>query len=104
MKKRLRFPQVLAVIVLTLSTTACATTKTEYIRDVPTVTFPVFPSPDCVEYDEATDTVSMPLWYWQDIAEYKIDVDAVEEYLTVLRGQADVERMKILREKGKTKK
>jgi hypothetical protein len=27
----------------------------------------------------------MPLWYWQKIAEYKIDVDAVEEYLDKLR-------------------
>jgi hypothetical protein len=41
-----------------------------------------------VEYDEATDTVSMPLWYWQDIAEYKIDVDAIEEYLERLRTAA----------------
>jgi hypothetical protein len=57
-----------------------------------------------VEYDEETDTVSMPLWYWQKVAEYKIDVDAIEEYLTILRGQADVERMKILSEKGKKKK
>jgi hypothetical protein len=24
----------------------------------------------------------MPLWYWQKIAEYKIDVDAIAEYLT----------------------
>jgi hypothetical protein len=27
----------------------------------------------------------MPLWYWRDIAEYKIDVDAVEEYIDKLR-------------------
>jgi hypothetical protein len=92
------------VIVLTLLTIACATTRTEYIHDVPAVIFPVFPPPDCVEYDEATDTVSMPLWYWQDIAEYKIDVDAAEEYLTILQGQADVEKMKALAEKGKKKK
>jgi hypothetical protein len=38
-----------------------------------------------VEYDEEADMVSMPLWYWQDIAEYKIDVDAAEEYLGRLR-------------------
>jgi hypothetical protein len=73
------------------------------VREIPAVDFPVFPPPDCVEYDEATDTVSMPLWYWQDIAEYKIDVDAARDYLTLLRGQADVERMRILAEQGKQK-
>jgi hypothetical protein len=41
-----------------------------------------------VEYDEATDTVSMPLWYWRDIAEYKIDVDTAGEYLDKLRRAA----------------
>jgi hypothetical protein len=83
---------------------ACATTKIEYVREIPVVAFPVFPPPDCVEYDEETDAVSMPLWYWQKVAEYKIDVDAIRDYLTLLRGQADVERMKILAEQGKKKK
>ncbi|MDR1586940.1 MAG: hypothetical protein LBS57_05745 [Treponema sp.] len=84
--KRLPLLPALAVIALTLSTIACASTpRIEYVHDVPAVTFPVFPPPDCVEYDETTDTVSMPLWYWQKIAEYKIDVDAVEEYLDKLR-------------------
>jgi hypothetical protein len=89
---------------LTLLITACATTKIEYVREIPAVIFPVFPPPDCVEYDEETDTVSMPLWYWQDIAEYKIDVEAARDYLTILRDQADVERMKTLTEQGKKKK
>jgi hypothetical protein len=89
---------------LTLSTTACATTKIEYVREIPAVDFPVFPPPDCVEYDEATDTVSMPLWYWQQVAEYKIDVDAARDYLTLLRGQADAERIKLLAERAKKKK
>jgi hypothetical protein len=65
------------------------------------VDFPVFPPPDYVTYDEATDTVSMPLWYWQQVAEYKIDVDAARDYLTLLRGQAEVERIKLLAEKAK---
>jgi hypothetical protein len=51
---------------------------------VPDVTFPVFPRPDCVTYDDQTDLVSMPLWYWQKIAEYKIDVDAIEAYINRL--------------------
>jgi hypothetical protein len=29
--------------------------------------------------------VSMPLWYWQKVAEYKIDVDAIENYINQLR-------------------
>jgi hypothetical protein len=27
----------------------------------------------------------MPLWYWQEIAEYKIDIDAIEKYIMKLR-------------------
>jgi hypothetical protein len=27
----------------------------------------------------------MPLWYWQKIAEYKIDIDAIREYINQLR-------------------
>lgn len=66
--------------------TACVTKgKTEYIYTVPDVDFPLFPDPEPVVLDEATETVSMPLWYWQRIAEYKIDVDAVEDYLCKLR-------------------
>jgi hypothetical protein len=71
---------------LTLSITACETTPgVEYIHEIPDVVFPVFPPPDSVTYDEETDIVSMPLWYWQKIAEYKIDVDAIEEYINRLR-------------------
>jgi hypothetical protein len=36
-------------------------------------------------YDEKTDLVSMPLWYWQKIAEYKIDVDAIAAHIKGLR-------------------
>jgi hypothetical protein len=66
--------------------TVCAGTPgIKYIHDVPAVVFPKFPPPDCVEYNEDTDTVSMPLWYWRKIAEYKIDVDAIQEYLDKIR-------------------
>jgi hypothetical protein len=81
-KKRGWLAVLLAGIVLIISITACETTpKIEYIHEIPDVTFPVFPPPDCVTYDDATDLVSMPLWYWQKIAEYKIDVDAIEAYI-----------------------
>jgi hypothetical protein len=33
----------------------------------------------------------MPLELWLDIAEYKIDVDAIEEYLSRLRNIAEGE-------------
>jgi hypothetical protein len=65
-----------------------------YIRETPDATFPVFPPPDCVAYEDATDTVSMPLWYWQKIAEYKISVDAVRDYLGGLRALAGAEKQK----------
>jgi hypothetical protein len=66
--------------------TSCRTTpRIEYIHEIPDVIFPVFPSVDSVTYDDETDLVSMPLELWMDIAEYKIDVDAIEEYLVRLR-------------------
>ena len=41
----------------------------------------MFPAPDPVTLDEEFESVSMPLWYWQEIAKYKIGVDAIEKYL-----------------------
>jgi hypothetical protein len=81
---------VLGGIVLSASTTSCAGTavKThiEYVYIAPdTPTFPIFPPPDHVAYDEETDLVTMPLWYWREIAEYKIGVDAVSDYLERLK-------------------
>ncbi len=73
-------------IVLTLSMISCQTTpKIEYIHEVPDVVFPVFPPPDSVTFDDETELVSMPLWYWQKIAEYKIDIDGIEAYINALR-------------------
>jgi hypothetical protein len=63
--------------------------RIEYVRlpaEVPA--FPVFPAPDCVTLDDESETVSMPLWYWQKVAEYKIGVDAVEEYLKKTNAKA----------------
>jgi hypothetical protein len=86
---------------LTISITACETTpRVEYIHEIPDVTFPVFPPPDSVTYDEETDTVTMPLWYWKEIAEYKLDVDAIRDYLIILRGYDDVKEMEKLKERG----
>ena len=69
-----------------LLTTACQTSqKIKYVYEVPDVTFPTFPPPDCVTFDEDTGLVSLPLWYWLLIANYKIDVDAIEQYIESLR-------------------
>lgn len=78
---------VLVIIAISsmLSITNCATNhKIEYIYDVHDISFPLFPDPEAVTYDEKTGTVSMPLWYWQKIAEYKIEIDAIEAYFDKL--------------------
>ena len=77
------------MIVLILSITACRTTpRIEVVHEIPDLIFPVFPPPEVVTFDPATELVSMPLWYWQKIAEYKIDVDAIEIYINRLRQAA----------------
>ena len=63
--------------------TSCASAKTVVIHDVPDVEFPVFPDPAPCVLDG--DTVSMPLWYFTAIAEYKADVDKIKEYFEKLR-------------------
>ena len=77
---------VAAVISLMLSITACATSpKIEYVYETYDVAFPFFPDPEPVVFDDTTETVSMPLWYWQKIAEYKIEVDAIQSYFEKIR-------------------
>jgi hypothetical protein len=49
------------------------------------VIFPVFPDPVPVTFDAETELVMMPLWYWEQVAQYKIDIDALETYLNKLR-------------------
>ena len=66
-----------------LLSVSCASTKTVVVHDVPDVTFPTFPDPDPVTLDG--DVVSMPLWYFTKIAEYKADVDAIQKTFEELR-------------------
>ena len=90
-RRKRNYPAAIALAgVLTVLTAACAgTPRIEYVYETPDVpAFPVFPPPDPVTLDEGSETVSMPLWYWQKIAEYKIDVDAIETYLDRLREAA----------------
>lgn len=61
---------------LTLSTTACRTTRVETQVVVPEISFPAFPDPaGWASLDEETETVSMPLEYYARIFEYKVRVD-----------------------------
>ena len=72
------------LLVLILPLICCVSTpKTVVVHDVPDVEFPVFPDPEPVVLDG--ETVSMPLWYFTRIAEYKADVDKIEAYLNELR-------------------
>lgn len=85
-KKRHYLALAAAVISLMLSITACATSpKIEYVYETYDVAFPLFPDPEPVAFDDTTETVSMPLWYWQKIAEYKIEVDAIQSYFEKIR-------------------
>ena len=81
-RKKQRYPVLAAAVIsLMLSITACATSpKIEYVYETYDVAFPLFPDPEPVVFDDTTETVSMPLWYWQKIAEYKIEVDAIQSY------------------------
>ena len=86
-RKKQRYPALAAVVIsLMLSITACATSpKIEYVYETYDVAFPLFPDPESVVFDDTTETVSMPLWYWQKIAEYKIEVDAIQSYFEKIR-------------------
>lgn len=90
-RKRKMMCVVLAVVATSFLPllTSCETTRIEYVRDVPDVSFPIFPAPDGVTYDEESDTVTAPLDWYLRVAEYKIDVDAVEEYLRRLRKEIE---------------
>ena len=81
-KMKYRAAGILVSVLIPLITACVTKGKTEYIYIVPAVDFPLFPDPEPVVLDEETETVSMPLWYWQRIAEYKIDVDAIEKYFS----------------------
>lgn len=74
------------MISLTLLTMSCVTrTKIEYVYEDYDVVFPQFPEPVSVSFNEETETVSMPLWYWEKVAEYKVEVDAIQKYFEELK-------------------
>ena len=72
------------LLVLILPLICCVSSpKTVVVHDVPDVEFPTFPDPEPVTLDG--ENVTMPLWYFTKIAEYKADVDKIEAYLDELR-------------------
>lgn len=69
-----------------LALTSCKTVKNPEPEQV-THSFPEFPSPyvdgvSVVTFDEETEIVTMPLWYWKAIVRYKVDVDTVEAVIS----------------------
>lgn len=67
-----------------LVVTSCAsTTKTVVVHEVPDVTFPIFPDPEPCVFSPGT--VTMPLWYFEKITNYKEDVDAIQKTFEELR-------------------
>lgn len=57
--------------------TACTTTR--IMARSPPIDFPIFPSVDGVKFDEATNTVLVPLQCWVKITEYAVDVDTIHK-------------------------
>lgn len=71
------------MISLMLLMMSCVTrTRIEYVYENYDIVFPQFPDPLPVEFNEEDGTVKMPLWYWEKIAEYKIEIDAIEKYFS----------------------
>ena len=79
-KKKKIYIAVAIAIILTILLISCAS-KPEYIfiNKIPTLTFPDFPDPKDVKYNDESGIVSMPLSYWLSIVEYKIDIDTLKK-------------------------
>lgn len=87
MKRKTAWKLVTVALILMLVLTSCKTVKEPEKDPVITPSFPEFPSPyvdgeSVVTFDEETENVSMPLWYWKAIVRYKVDVDTVESILS----------------------
>lgn len=57
-------------MILTILLTCCTTTQ-KIEADVPD---PIVNNESVVKYDEETDEVKMPFWYWKQICEFIIEV------------------------------
>lgn len=76
-KQRTKWKLALIVLILTPALISCQSLKNSS-------TSGEFPEPKdengniVVKYDEKTDTVSMPLWYWKKIVRFAVDAKGVE--------------------------
>ena len=59
---------------------SCVTTKIETVSEVPEIEFPKFPVVEESKFNEETNEVIISLDYWLQLARYKIDIEATEEY------------------------
>ncbi len=50
----------------------CKSTAKKDIKPFPN---PVLNGENVIKYDDATKTVSMPLWYWLSITDYVIEIE-----------------------------
>lgn len=69
-RKKKKLIQVIKLTILTILLTCCTTTR-KIEAEVPN---PIVNGESVVEYDETTDEVKMPFWYWKKIVEFIIEV------------------------------
>jgi len=70
--------------VLLLLTQSCATNKPVYIYDTPYVSFPAFPVPTETSFNGTTNTVTVPVEWYIQLAEYKTEIQAIEKSYKLL--------------------
>lgn len=69
---------------------SCSSTPAATIEPLALVEFPVFPNPiGRVSFDDATNTVLVPLDFWGDILEYKLQVDALKAKIQLVISDGD---------------
>lgn len=81
------FIVVLCVFASLFSVGCCSTTETVEEVIVPDMKFPEWPNPgqENFSFDDETDTISVPLNYWEKLFYYKNDIEALEEYYNGIR-------------------
>ena len=73
------------LIVSTLLMQSCATSRRPvYIYDVPYVSFPTFPVPTETSFNDTTNTVTVPVEWYIQLAEYKTEIQAIEKFYKLL--------------------
>lgn len=60
---------------LTISIILLMCCKSTAKKDIKPFPNPVLNGENVIKYDDATKTVSMPLWYWLSITDYVIEIE-----------------------------